>query len=88
MKALTDRQKSILDFIVGEFKRTFIIPTVREIGAEFGIKSTNGVVDHLRALERKGWIIKLDNQKTRCLYFTQKTRKKYELYWRCNQCVK
>ena len=31
-------------------------PTLREIGAHMGIKSTNGVNDHLRALERKGYL--------------------------------
>lgn len=31
-------------------------PTVREIGDEFGIASPNGVICHLTALERKGWI--------------------------------
>lgn len=29
-------------------------PTLREIGARLGIASTNGVNDHLRALERRG----------------------------------
>lgn len=31
-------------------------PTVREIAAAFGIRSTNGANDHLKALESKGWI--------------------------------
>jgi SOS-response transcriptional repressor LexA len=31
-------------------------PTLREIGARMGIRSTNGVTDHLRALERKGFV--------------------------------
>ena len=31
-------------------------PTVREIGAEFGIRSPNGVMCHLKALEKKGLI--------------------------------
>jgi SOS-response transcriptional repressor LexA len=35
-------------------------PTVREIGAHMGIRSTNGVADHLRALERKGYLQSTD----------------------------
>ncbi|MCA9522077.1 MAG: transcriptional repressor LexA, partial [Myxococcales bacterium] len=31
-------------------------PTIREIGAHMGIGSTNGVSDHLKALERKGYL--------------------------------
>jgi SOS-response transcriptional repressor LexA len=52
MIRLTNRQAEVLDFI----ERSSIPPTLREIGAELGIKSTNGVNDHLRALERKGRI--------------------------------
>jgi repressor LexA len=37
-------------------------PTIREIGDEFGIKSTNGVRDALNALEKKGFIKKLSNR--------------------------
>jgi repressor LexA len=31
-------------------------PTLRQIGVEFGISSTNGVRSHLRALHKKGYI--------------------------------
>jgi SOS-response transcriptional repressor LexA len=31
-------------------------PTIRELADQLGIKSTNGVADHLRALENKGLI--------------------------------
>lgn len=53
-KQLTDRQKQVYEFI-----RTNIAlygPTVREIAAGLGIKSPNGVVCHLAALEKKGYI--------------------------------
>ena len=52
MIRITHRQAEVLDFI----ERMPIPPTLREIGAELGIASTNGVNDHLRALERKGRI--------------------------------
>jgi repressor LexA len=52
---LTARQREILQFI-GEFVRANgMPPTVREIGAEFGISSA-GVFGHLKALERKGYL--------------------------------
>src|SRR5262249_54488693 len=41
-------------------------PTLREIGAHMGIRSTNGVNDHLRALERKGYLTRED-MKSRAL---------------------
>ncbi|WP_154900947.1 LexA family protein [Gimesia maris] len=53
MKRLTDKQKSILSFIRVYCAKVGEVPTVREIGAAFGIRSTNGVSDHLKALQRK-----------------------------------
>ena len=51
---LTEKQQAILDFI----RRTTYLeqrpPTVREIGDQFGIRSPNGVLTHLRALAKKG----------------------------------
>lgn len=55
---LTDRQKQIYDFLVCYLREHGFPPTVREICAEFGIKSTKGVTDHLTALQRKGFIRK------------------------------
>jgi repressor LexA len=53
---LTERQKEIYDFIRHQIDTRGYGPTVREIGAEFGIKSPNGVMCHLKALQRKGLI--------------------------------
>lgn len=55
---LTARQKQIYDFLVSHLRDNGFPPTVREICAEFGIKSTKGVTDHLTALEKKGHIRK------------------------------
>jgi len=41
MDELTDRQKEILRYIAGRRGAGFP-PTIREIGGEFEIKSTNG----------------------------------------------
>ena len=54
--ALTDRQQEVYDFICKSIKKKTYSPTVREIAEEFGIRSPNGVVAHLRALVRKGRI--------------------------------
>jgi repressor LexA len=58
--ALTDRQRDILDFITRSIAKRGYPPTLREIGSHFGIKSTNGVNDHLRALEKKGYLHRED----------------------------
>lgn len=55
---LTDRQREIYDFIRERIERRGYGPTVREIGDGFGIKSPNGVMCHLKALEKKGLIIR------------------------------
>jgi repressor LexA len=57
---LTDRQREILDFITQSIRERGYPPTLREIGIHFGIKSTNGVNDHLRALEKKGYLQRED----------------------------
>jgi repressor LexA len=56
MKELTARQKEIYDYLVEYYRENGYPPTIREIGFRFGIRSTKGVVDHLTALERKGYI--------------------------------
>jgi repressor LexA len=58
--AMTDRQREILDFITRSIAKRGYPPTLREIGSHFGIKSTNGVNDHLRALEKKGYLHRED----------------------------
>ena len=63
---LTDRQRSVLSFIEQQIRQLGYPPTIREIGRHLGIRSTNGVNDHLKALERKGWIQRQD-QKSRTL---------------------
>src|SRR4029079_18032607 len=57
---LTDRQREILEFITQSINQRGYPPTLREIGTHFGIKSTNGVNDHLRALEKKGYLQRED----------------------------
>jgi repressor LexA len=55
---LTNRQKDIYEFIRDKIESRGYGPTVREIGEGFGIESPNGVMCHLKALEKKGLIIR------------------------------
>ena len=66
MQALTKRQEQTLDFIRSSIEDRGYPPTLREIGEHMGIRSTNGVNDHLRALERKGYLTRED-MKSRAL---------------------
>jgi repressor LexA len=59
-EALTQRQKEILDFISASIVERGFPPTLREIGEHFHIRSTNGVNDHLKALEKKGHLRRED----------------------------
>lgn len=58
--ALTQRQREILDFISSSIVERGFPPTLREIGEHFNIRSTNGVNDHLKALEKKGHLRRED----------------------------
>jgi repressor LexA len=60
LPTLTDRQKEVLDFISRSIVERGYPPTLREIGEHMGIRSTNGVNDHLKALEKKGYLQRED----------------------------
>jgi repressor LexA len=56
LEALTPRQREIYQFIRSKIQGRGYGPTVREIGLQFLIKSPNGVMCHLKALQKKGLI--------------------------------
>jgi repressor LexA len=56
LPALTSRQKEIYDFLLKTIREKGYAPSIPEIGRRFKIASTNGVSDHLKALEKKGYI--------------------------------
>ncbi len=58
---LTKRQRSVYSFIRDKIQNRGYGPTVREIGQQFDISSPNGVMCHLRALEKKGLITREPN---------------------------
>lgn len=58
---LTKRQQDVYEFIRDLIENRGYGPTVREIGMQFGISSPNGVMCHLKALEKKGLISREPN---------------------------
>jgi repressor LexA len=62
MKELTLRQQEILGFIQLHQRTHGYWPSIRDIQAHFKFASTNAVMGHLRALERKGAISRVAGQ--------------------------
>ena len=54
--ALTDSQNRIFQFICKYIQQSGYPPAIRDIGKAFDIASPNGVMCHLRALQKKGYI--------------------------------
>ncbi|MBI3202504.1 MAG: transcriptional repressor LexA [Polyangiaceae bacterium] len=75
MQGLTKRQEQTLAFIRHSIEERGYPPTLREIGEHMGIKSTNGVNDHLRALERKGYL-RREDMKSRALKLVEDPKNK------------
>jgi repressor LexA len=55
MKSLTEKQEVIFHFIQEKIREFGFPPTVREIGERFNI-TVKGAYDHLKAIEKKGYI--------------------------------
>ena len=56
LNILTDRQREVYEFIKEKIENRGYGPAIREICDAFDIKSPNGVMCHLKALEKKGLI--------------------------------
>lgn len=67
MKELTDRQRQLLEFIEDHIRIHGFPPSIREMADHMGIRSTNGVNDHLKALMKKGYIAKGQGLKSRAI---------------------
>ncbi len=67
---LTKRQREVFDFIREKIVNRGYGPTVREIGQNFGIHSPNGVMCHLKAIEKKGLITREPNM-SRAIQLTE-----------------
>ena len=66
MTELTKRQQQVLDFIQSAQRAGEPAPTLREVAAHFGFKSSRAAADHLDALKRKG-AVQADAGKARTL---------------------
>lgn len=64
-KALTAKQEDIFNFIKERIIESGYPPTVREIGDNFKI-TVKGAYDHLKAIEKKGYI-RCDQNKSRAI---------------------
>ena len=69
-ETLTKRQQTIFNFIRKRIEQFGSAPTIREIADEMEFKSPNGVMCHLRALEKKGLITR-GNFKSRSIILTE-----------------
>jgi len=58
MQPLTSRQRQVLDIIRGEVQRHGVMPSLRRIAARLKVSSPSGVARHLKALERKGYLLR------------------------------
>lgn len=69
-RPLTHQQQTVYNLIRDRIVSRGYGPTVREIGEHMNIKSPNGVMCHLKALERKGMILRSAN-KSRAIELTE-----------------
>ncbi|PLX97823.1 MAG: LexA family transcriptional regulator, partial [Desulfuromonas sp.] len=56
MTELTDRQRQVYDYIARCVAERGSAPTLQEIAAHLGVSGNLGVLRHLEALEKKGYL--------------------------------
>jgi repressor LexA len=71
LERLTTRQREVYEFIREKIRNRGYGPTVREIGTQFDISSPNGVMCHLKALEKKGLITREPNMSRAIMLSTE-----------------
>ncbi len=76
MKDLTNKQKQILDFIIEYVKTKNYPPSIREIADHFKI-TPKGAYDHLKAIEKKGFI-KTEKNRSRAIELTKIQQEEHE----------
>ena len=74
LATLTPRQREIFEFLKDKILNRGYGPTVREIGNEFSIRSPNGVMCHLKALEKKG-LISRESHMSRAIQLADKSQR-------------
>jgi repressor LexA len=58
MNELTGRQRKVYDFIVSYSRQHGYPPAMQEIAGHLGVSGNLGIIKHLNALEKKGFIIR------------------------------
>ncbi len=66
-QTLTTRQEEVLAFLRDHLAEHGYPPSLREIARGLDIRSPNGVMCHLDALERKGWISRQQKFRSRAI---------------------
>lgn len=74
MDDLTPRQRKVFEFIVGCVEERGYAPTLREIGRHLGVRSVNAPSEHVRALERKGYLVREEGKSRALMPVDVKTR--------------
>jgi len=67
---LTTRQGQLLAFYQNRQRESGFVPTLQETANHFGFKSANSVRQHLRLIEKKGFVRRLPGR-SRALLFTR-----------------
>lgn len=65
MRELTNRQSDVLGFIISHLEANHSVPSGKRIADHFGYQSENSAHEHLKGLEKKGMIVRLDNRRYR-----------------------
>lgn len=74
-KKLTDKQALVYKFIKNTIEEVGFPPTLREIGSFFGI-TVKGAYDHLKAIEKKGFI-EVGQNKSRAITLVEEPEENY-----------
>ena len=64
---ITRSQKRVLDWVKAYMDKKGIAPTHEEINAGLGFASPNAAIEHMRRLERQGWI-RTERRKARAIW--------------------
>jgi repressor LexA len=78
MNNLTQRQKEILEFVVGYIKENEMSPSFNEIKDKFGLSALSTVHEHITELVDKGFL-RRDERKERGLYLPAKRQQYIEV---------
>jgi repressor LexA len=73
MREVTERQREILNYIQNFLRENGYWPSIRDIQNHFNFKSTNAVMGHLRALERKEILSRIPGQARTFRFSEQET---------------